>query len=144
MRTACARCRYALGRLREIGNRLRKPELAHAMGAWTDLLRAKRERAQMSELQLAQEREQQSADLAERLAAELERERADSAARLAKAEEAKEVALRRQLMELTGSAEEIAAVRPRGASHPPTHTHTHTIVHALLLRQLRRCPDLSC
>ena len=94
---------YALGRLRTCANRLQRPQLADAFGAWTRWIEAMAQRRVAAEQQ-AHQRGFESETEALRTA--LEEEVAGLRASLVAAEEAKVLALERQRLELTGSAEE--------------------------------------
>ena len=102
---------YALRRLRQVANRLRKPNLTWAMGMWNELLEEKRQAEAEAQLSGLQKKELELERRQAQLEAELDRVREDCELKLAKAEEAKDIALQRQLVELTGTAEEIAAIR---------------------------------
>ena len=101
----------SLRRLRKVANRLKSPQISWAMGLWMELLEEKRQKEAEEQMSGMQKKELELERKVEALKAELERERDNHAARLAKMEEEKVLALERQLVELTGSAEEIAAVR---------------------------------
>jgi hypothetical protein len=98
---------YALGRLREVGNRLRKPELAFAYYTW---------RAQWEEMQAAamlsveEQREAEATAERERMRSEMEQLRADYELKLASAEQQQRQALERLRIELAGTEEEKAAL----------------------------------
>ena len=106
---------YALKRLREIGNRLHRPELSFAFGAWGELLEEKLENDRKSQFTLLQEREAALSSRCARLEKEVERERAAGAAQLEQAAQDKASALKRQLTEMTGTAEEIDTLRKQEA-----------------------------
>jgi len=96
---------YALRRLREVGNKLQTPELSNALEFW---------RADLAEEQrLATMTAQQKVE--EELRMQLATTRGDYEARLSAAEESKVWALERLRVELTGSAEEMAALREEKA-----------------------------
>ena len=101
---------YALGRLREISNRLRKPELSFAFDTWGSLLVEKYESARQTEVERLRLREQDLQAACEQLKSQLALERNSAAAALQKAETDKASALKRQLVQLTGTAEEMAAL----------------------------------
>jgi hypothetical protein len=101
---------YALGRLREISNRLRKPELSFAFDTWGSLLAEKYESARQTEVERLRLREQDLQAACEQLKSQLALERNSAAAALQKAETDKASALKRQLVQLTGTAEEMAAL----------------------------------
>ena len=106
---------YAKRRLRQIGNRLHKPELACAFSTWESLVAERREHARKSEFEKLREREQELAETCAWLKEELGKARAEAATRIARAEQEKASALQRQLTEMTGSAAEIAALRDEEA-----------------------------
>jgi hypothetical protein len=103
---------YAMARLREVGNRFRSPGIALAFGHWADRWESSFRAREMAELRaeamgIAGEATTMQLQLAE-LRAEMER-------KLAAAAEEKRVALERQLVELTGSAEANAALEEQRA-----------------------------
>ena len=93
---------YAMDRLRAVGNRFRSPELAVAFARWGEYWDAILQAKQMAEL-----REQAGGLESEKSAIreELDALKAEMSRRLAAAEDEKRIALERQLVELTGSAE---------------------------------------
>lgn len=101
----------ALERLHEVGKHLKSPELAQAWTLWRDDLRGAKARAQMSSYELLQEREATLSATCARLERELARVRTEADARVARVEDEKAKALENQLTALTGSAEQIAALR---------------------------------
>ena len=102
---------HAMRRLREVGGRLRRPEMSFAFGVWSVVLDEKRERERHAQLSELQKRELALEAKCARLVELAERARGEAEAKLAQAEAEKRIALDRQLVELTGRAEEIAAVR---------------------------------
>lgn len=102
---------YSLRRLREVASRLRTPQLVQAFALWGGLLDEKREKEQQMQLSGLQRRELELQRECDKRDKEIERLRSECDMKLMAAEEDKAIALQRQLVELTGSAEEIAAVR---------------------------------
>ena len=103
---------YAMNRLREVSNRFRSPELANAFQFWEWYVTAKHQAREMRELRT------QAAGVAGEagsMAAQLESLRREMERRLAEAEQEKEKALQRQLVELTGSAESRLAMEEERA-----------------------------
>ena len=84
--------------------------MSFAFAVWAELLEIARERERQSHLSVLQRREVDLEAEIARLAREVERVRDEGRHQLMRAEEEKSLALERQLVELTGSAAEIAAV----------------------------------
>ena len=103
-------------------------QVAFAFTCWGELLEIKRRREAASQLNGLQKVEMELRDEIGRLQREIEGLKEGHEVQLAKADEEKELALQRQLTELTGSAEEIAAMREEKAKDRATHA---------------RCPDPS-
>ena len=99
---------YAMRRLREVGNKLRAPELANAFEFWFSYCEAKKQAKAMADLRRDAAGSHGARDA---LAVELESLRTEMSTKLAAAEEDKRVALERQLIELTGSSDAQAALR---------------------------------
>ena len=87
-----------------------RPGVSFAFAVWAELLEVARERERHSHLSVLQRREVDLEAEIARLAREVERVRDEGRHQLMRAEEEKALALERQLVELTGSAAEIAAV----------------------------------
>jgi len=102
---------YAMRRLREVGARLKRPELSMAFRTWEELLALKREAEQTKALTGLQAREVQLQGEISKLEREVERQKAEMEFKLAKAEDDKAVAIERAMLELTGSTEEILALK---------------------------------
>ena len=98
---------YAMERLRECGNRLRAPGKASAFSDWRTY---SADQKHARSLRALAEKEAGLQGDAYALAQELAAVRAACEARLVAAEEEKRTALERQRIELTGSAEEMAAL----------------------------------
>jgi hypothetical protein len=94
--------------LRKVANRLRAPEKAFAFSVW---LEVNEEARLASKVSLFHQREAKLHDDIAGLMAEVKRTRAEMEAKLRSAAEQRETALQRQLIELTGSAEDIIALR---------------------------------
>jgi len=102
---------YAMKRLRQVGNRLKRPEVAIAFSLWSELLVQKYEAERYARMSGLQRREKDlEAEVAD-LEAEVKRVHEWAQAQQAKAEEDKKLALDRMVLELTGSAEEILALK---------------------------------
>ena len=100
--------RYALEKLRQCTARLKAPELNDAFTGWTEeVSKAKRE-AEVAEM-LRREAAAQGASSA--LEAELAKVRAEYEARIEHMELTHKTAMERQVIELTGTADQIAALR---------------------------------
>jgi len=101
---------YAHSKLKEIANRLRKPEVAFVFNLFIDNSNeAKRKKMQIAQLE-AKRREAGLQSEYSDLNCELERLRAEYEQKLLDKEREKKQALERQLLELTGSAEELLAL----------------------------------
>ena len=87
-----------------------RPGVSFAFAVWAELLEVARERERHSHLSVLQRREVDLEAEIAHLAREVERVRDEGRHQLMRAEEEKALALERQLVELTGSAAEIAAV----------------------------------
>jgi len=99
---------YAVAKLRQVANRLRTPELADAFRRWVVRLVEQARAVALADMlrkEAGLEGEHES------MKAELKRVTEEYEAKLSAAELAHEKALKRQLIELTGSAEELAALR---------------------------------
>lgn len=99
---------YAMGRLRDVGNRLHKPNLAGAFVHWARLTQAFKVTAKMSEAE-RREAELQQARL--EMSQELAAMRDEFEGKLTKAAQEKNFALQKQAVELTGSAEALAELK---------------------------------
>jgi len=99
---------YALRRLREAANRLTTPELADAFATWTAEIENQRRRA---ELRAMRQREAILSGEQSDLGQELNCLKEQFARELSALREEKKVALERQLIELTGSADERLALK---------------------------------
>ena len=99
---------YAMGRLRDVGNRLRAPELANAFAEWCDDWGETQklsilEQQQAATMQLAAERDQ--------LLKELQQARLDAETQLAAAERERTAALERLRVQLSGTVDEQQRLR---------------------------------
>ena len=99
---------YAMSRLREVGNRLHKPNLSGAFLHWALQCQALKVTANLSEAE-RRERELEQARL--EMEQELAAMRDDFEKKLERAEEEKRIALEKQCIELTGSAEALAELK---------------------------------
>jgi hypothetical protein len=94
---------YAMGRLREIANRLRAPEKSMAFSHWQ---RDWQEYLKHQQIRAWKQREDALEGTTAALEQELKALRVEYEGKLRQAEEAKHLALERQLISLTGTAEE--------------------------------------
>jgi len=111
----CEAKRDAIQRLKRAAVRLRAPDLTHAFWVWADLLEEKRERQRRKQLTGMQKREAELLDQCVQLEHQMEVLRSECDARLLKAAKEHESALGRQLVELTGAAGDVAAMREEQA-----------------------------
>jgi hypothetical protein len=100
--------KYAMERLRTCANRLRTPELSDALSHWLASMERARRDAELREMMM---REAAAKGASAALESELAAVRAEYDAKLAAMEHAHKKAMERQLIELTGSADQIAALR---------------------------------
>jgi len=126
---------YAIKRLRECGNRLRRPGVTSAFDAWIGVWeQARRKKAMFTYKQQAEELRDERA----RLIDEVGQLRAECEAKLKAAEDTKKLALERQLVELTGSAQEMAALRTEKEREARIELLRRQIGRRLLSRDLAR------
>jgi len=98
---------YAMNKLREVGSKLRSPEMAMAFSKWLDLYQEHLDRQLMSE---AEKREAELAEERARHAAELDQLKSVYEVKLASASDEKLAALDRLRIELAGTTEERMAL----------------------------------
>ena len=100
--------KYAMERLRTCANRLRTPELSDALSHWLASMERARRDAELREMMM---REAAAKGASAALESELSAVRAEYDAKLAAMEHAHKKAMERQLIELTGTADQISALR---------------------------------
>ena len=100
--------KYAMERLRTCANRLRTPELSDALSHWLASMERARRDAELREMMM---REAAAKGASAALESELSAVRAEYDAKLAAMEHAHKKAMERQLIELTGTADQIAALK---------------------------------
>jgi len=103
--------RWAMASLQRVANRLSRPEMAHAFACWEALCNARYEAEAQAEVLEGRRREAGLQSEYSNLAGEIAAVRAECEVRLAQAEKEKRLALERQLIELTGNAEQLVGLQ---------------------------------
>jgi len=102
--------RWAMASLQRVANRLSRPEMAYAFACWEALCAARYEADAHAEVLEGRRREAGLQSEYSNLTGEIAVVRAECEARLAQAEKEKKLALERQLIELTGNAEQLVGL----------------------------------
>ncbi|KOO28565.1 calmodulin-like 5 [Chrysochromulina tobinii] len=126
---------YAMGRLREIANRLRAPEKSMAFSHWQ---RDWQEYLKHQQIRAWKQREDALEGTTAALEQELKALRVEYEGKLRQAEEAKHLALERQLISLTGTAEERKAAVEEQAREERIELLRRQIGRRMLNRSLSR------
>ena len=99
---------YAMGRLQQAASRLKAPEVAEAFHWWVRLIEMEHERTEVKKLHQREKQLKTGVSAAE---AAVQRAREEGARQVAAVREEMRIALERQLVELTGTTEEVLAMR---------------------------------
>ena len=131
--------RDALNRLRQVGNRFKAPALSEAfelwVAEWVRLVKAVATKKRLAELRSETDRAQSEALT---VAEQMQSLKSEMAAKLKKAEEEKNAALQRQVVELTGSSEERLALASQQEKEARIELLRRQISRRMFNRQLAR------